>query len=82
MEGILFVLGTVAVSIGCLMPARWLPPLPNDKLLHFLAFGTLAGLAVRIAQGSRQRIGALFAVFVIGFVIELLQSIVPGRKFC
>lgn len=81
-EGALFAIGTVAVSIGCLVPARWLPPLPNDKLLHFLAFGVLAGLAMRIAQGNRQRIGALLAVFAIGLAIELLQSLVPGRKFC
>jgi VanZ family protein len=82
MEAALFIFGTLAVSAGCLVPARWLPPLPNDKLLHFLAFGGLALLAARMAQDSHQRIAALLAVFAIGLVIELLQNAVPGRRFC
>ncbi|TFW02458.1 VanZ family protein [Oxalobacteraceae bacterium OM1] len=82
MELALLLCLTAAVSAGCLVPARWLPPLPNDKLMHFVAFGLLALLAVRIAQGSGQRAAALVIVFVIGLVIELLQNTVPGRKFC
>jgi uncharacterized protein YfiM (DUF2279 family) len=79
---VLFICATLAVSAGCLVPARWLPPLPNDKLLHFLAFGGLALLASQIAESSSGRLGGLLAVFCIGLLIELLQNAVPGRRFC
>jgi hypothetical protein len=85
-----FLFGLVAIPIGCLLPLSRLPPLPNDKLLHFVAFGGMALLAGRLAQGQGggdgaaiARMGlALIAVFVASWVIELLQNLVPGRKFC
>lgn len=81
-ELVLILLGTVAVSVGCLVPARWLPALPNDKLLHFLAYGGLALLAGRIAQSGAELFFWLTGLFVIGWFIELLQKWVPGRSFC
>src|SRR4051794_9399501 len=81
-EWIIFVCAGIAVSAGCLVPARWLPPLPNDKLLHFLAFGGLTFLAGRIAQGNAEHIAWLFALLFAGWGIEVLQNLVPGRKFC
>jgi VanZ family protein len=64
------------------MPARWLPPLPNDKLLHFLAFGGLALLAGRIAQTGAEQLVWLLGLLLAGWIIEILQNFVPGRKFC
>lgn len=81
-ELVLILLGTVAVSAGCLVPARWLPALPNDKLMHFLAYGGLALLAGRIAQNGSELFFWLAGLFVIGWFIELLQKWVPGRSFC
>jgi len=81
-EVVLFVGATLLISVGCLMPARWLPPLPNDKLLHFLAFGGLALLAGRLSQTASGQLVGLLAVFAIGLVIEILQNAVPGRRFC
>jgi VanZ family protein len=81
-ELILFISTVIAVSTGCLLPARWLPPLPNDKLLHFLAFGGLALLAGRIAQSNSEQLIWLAGLLIVSWGIEVLQNLVPGRKFC
>lgn len=81
-ELVLFLLGTVAISAGCLVPARWLPALPNDKLMHFLAYGGLALLAGRIAQSGPELAAWLAGLFVAGWLIECMQKWVPGRTFC
>jgi len=81
-EWVLLGSGTIAVSVGCLIPARWLPALPNDKLLHFLAFGGLALLAGRLAGTPAEFALWLGGLFLVGFAIEGLQTWVPGRKFC
>jgi VanZ family protein len=78
----LFLAGMIAIPAGCLMPARWLPALPNDKLLHFLAFGGMALLAARIAQSNVELTAWLIGLFIAGWAIEGLQNWVPGRKFC
>jgi VanZ family protein len=81
-EWIVFASAAVAVSVGCLMPAHWLPPLPNDKLLHFVAFGGLALLAGQIAQSGSEQLMWLLGLLFAGWLIEMLQNLVPGRKFC
>ena len=81
-ELIVFICAGIAVSAGCLMPARWLPPLPNDKLMHFVAFGGLAFLAARIAQSNAEEFAWLFGLLAASWAIEVLQNLVPGRKFC
>lgn len=81
-ELILFLGGMTAVLIGCLVPARWLPALPNDKLLHFLAYGGLALLASRIAGDSTELAAWLLGLFFAGWAIEAVQRWVPGRSFC
>lgn len=81
-EWIVFLLGMAGVSLGCLVPAAWLPPLPNDKLLHFLAFGGLTLLAAQLAQDRAELRYWLFGLLLAGWVIEVLQNLVPGRKFC
>lgn len=70
------------VSAGCLLPARWLPPLPNDKLLHFLAYGTLTLLAGQIAGSREELMQWLLGLFCAGWIIEYLQNWVPDRRFC
>ncbi len=81
-EMMLFVGTAVAISTGCLVPNRWLPPLPNDKLLHFAAFALLSLMAVRIAHGAAETALWLLGLFVAGWLIECLQALVPDRKFC
>lgn len=81
-ELICFSMALTAISIGCLMPAGWLPPLPNDKLLHFLAFGGLTVLATRIAPAWHQQQYWLAGLVLAGWLIELAQRWVPGRAFC
>jgi hypothetical protein len=79
---ILLFSGTLAVLLGCLLPARWLPPLPNDKLLHFLAYGGLALIAGRIAENGLELAMWLSGLFAVGWAVEALQRWVPGRSFC
>lgn len=81
-ETLLLLLGAVVIPLGCLLPMRWLPTLPNDKLLHFLAFGAMALAAGRLAGSGAGLLGALAAVLVLSWVIECLQTHVPGRHFC
>jgi len=82
LDAILFVCAALGLCIGCLVPNRWLPPLPNDKLLHFAAFAVLTVLALRIAQTGAQAAWWLAGLLVGGWVIECLQALVPDRRFC
>lgn len=82
LEAILFVCAAAAVCIGCLVPNRWLPPLPNDKFLHFAAFAVLTVLALRIADGFVETACWLAGLLVGGWLIECLQTLVPDRRFC
>lgn len=77
-----FLAGLVAIPVGCLLPNSRLPPLPNDKLMHFAAFGGMALMAGRLTDGGVAAALALAAVFVASWVIEVLQMWVPGRTFC
>jgi len=79
---LLFSIGLTTVTAGCLTPKNWLPTLPNDKLLHFLAFGVLTLLAGRIADTQIELVAWLAGLLLIGGLIEALQSLVPGRNFC
>ncbi|WP_334187499.1 VanZ family protein [Noviherbaspirillum sp.] len=82
MEIGLMILGLLAVSAGCLAPAAMLPPLPNDKLLHFLAFGGLTLLAGRIASTGTELVVWTVCLFAGGWLIECIQNWIPGRRFC
>lgn len=63
------------------MPARYLPPLPNDKLLHFAAFALLTLIAARLTDNTQQMLAASIALLVLGWVIECVQNWIPGRAF-
>ena len=81
-EGMLFAALAFGVCAGCLVPNRWLPPLPNDKFLHFAGFGLLSVLALRLAHDRTEAGWWLFGLLVAGCVIECLQALVPERRFC
>ncbi|MDN4035475.1 VanZ family protein [Massilia sp. YIM B02443] len=81
-ELIVFVAAAGAVVLGCLLPARWLPLLPHDKLLHFVAFAGLSTLALLIEPAWAGRVLWLLGLLLAGLAIEILQKLVPGRSFC
>jgi len=78
----LLLLAASIVCVGCLVPNRWLPPLPNDKFLHFASFAVLGVLALRMAHDHREAALWLLGLFTLGWLIECLQSLVPDRRFC
>ena len=79
---IVFLAAATAVALGCLLPSHWIPPLPHDKLLHFIAFAGLSTLALRIEPVWAVRTLWLLGLLLAGLAIELLQKLVPGRTFC
>jgi VanZ family protein len=78
----IFILSASAICVGCLLPARWMPRIENDKLAHFLAFGVLTILAKMIAATSNELIFWVLGIGLAGLLIEILQKLVPGRNFC
>lgn len=70
------------VTIGCLVPNCWLPRLPNDKLMHFVAFGGIAALALPLASSRNEALLLLGGVLLASWAIECLQQLVPDRSFC
>jgi len=81
-EVLLFVCAALGIGAGCLVPNRWLPPLPNDKFLHFASFAILTLLALRIAQGRAEIAWWLAGLLAGGWLVECLQTLVPDRRFC
>lgn len=79
---IVFMATAGAVALGCLLPSRWLPLLPHDKLLHFLAFAGLASLALHIENAWQVQAIWMLGLLLGGLAIEVLQQFVPGRSFC
>lgn len=80
---VLLGMAATAVCVGCLVPNRWLPPLPNDKFLHFASFAVLAILALRVAEGRIEALSWLLGLLIAGWLIECLQgALVPDRRFC
>jgi len=77
-----FISATLFLIAGCVVPAAWLPPLPNDKLLHFAAFAGLSLLAMRLVNNGAELAVWLLALFLAGLGIEIIQSVDPGRRFC
>jgi len=81
LEIVLFLFVATAVTVGSLVPARMLPPLPNDKLMHFVAYSCLAIMVTRLAP-ERTMFFCIAMLFMGGWIIEILQNLVPGRNFC
>lgn len=82
LEAILFVCAAAGLCVGCLVPNRWLPPLPNDKFLHFAAYAVLTVLALRIAEDAVEAAWWMIGLAIGGWLIECLQALVPDRRFC
>lgn len=78
----LFIFSASAVLLGCLLPARWLPPIRHDKWLHFIAFSGMASLIKMIVKNPTELLVCFLGLLLSGLVIESLQHWVPGRKFC
>jgi len=78
----LFGAAAAAVLLGCLVPNRWLPPLPNDKLMHFVAFAVLTLLAARVAGSQTALLWWIGGLLLAGWLIEWLQQWLPDRSFC
>ena len=53
---------------------------PSDKVLHAAFFGTLALLGYHLATSERAYLLTVLGVVVLGAVVELVQSQVPGRQ--
>ena len=81
-EMMAFAGAATSLCVGCLVPNRWLPPLPNDKLMHFLAFALLTALGLRIADSASESLLWMLGLLVAGWLIECLQALVPGRGYC
>jgi len=73
--------GSTGLVAGCLIPNRYLPRLPNDKLMHAGAFAVLAWLALGIASGPQAAVAWMLGLAVAGWLIECLQHLVPDRGF-
>jgi hypothetical protein len=69
-----------AVIGGSLLPGDMLPPLPNDKVLHFGAYFLVA--LIPVACAARLRAGLVLAGLgpVLGGLLEIAQAFVPGRS--
>ena len=81
-ELLMFACAGTAMLAGCLVPNRWLPPLPNDKFMHFAGFALLTALALRLAHGRAESLLWLAGLLLAGWLIECLQAFVPDRRFC
>ncbi|MDP2004095.1 MAG: VanZ family protein [Rubrivivax sp.] len=79
-RGLLLAL-VLVVSFAALSPASHAPTLgASDKLDHLLAFGALGLAAALSLQAGRSRSTAAGAgLLVYGALIEILQTLVPGR---
>lgn len=82
LELVVFIVASTVVCVGCLVPASWLPPLRNDKWMHFVAFAGLSGLACLLTNGVKELAIWFLGLLMAGLLIEILQHWVPGRKFC
>ena len=78
----LFIMALSVICIGCLLPARWLPPLRNDKWMHFVAFAGLSILIRPLANTAKELAACFLGLLIFGLLIEVLQHWVPGRQFC
>ncbi|MCG5495701.1 hypothetical protein [Ectothiorhodospira variabilis] len=73
----------LAIIAGSLTPARWMPSwLPNDKLLHAMAYGLAAMLLFLQLGDPWARLWALVALLMLGWGLECFQQrLVQGREF-
>lgn len=78
----LLVSSVLLIVVGSLLPAHWLPPLPNDKYLHFAGYAILSVFTALLASNVEALFTCLTGLVLAGILIECLQHFVPGRQFC
>jgi VanZ family protein len=78
----LFTLSVILIAVGCLVPSHWLPPMPNDKYLHFIAYALLSVFAMFLTTTFFEFLAWQSGLLLIGILIEGLQHFTPGRHFC
>ena len=78
----LFFAAIILIVSGSLAPAHWLPPLPNDKFLHFFAYAGLSFFIVLLTRTYQDLLLCLSGLLVAGIIVEGIQHFVPGRQFC
>lgn len=77
----LFILGTLAIFIGSLLPGKQLPPgLPWDKALHFIGYFGL-GLLARLGSVKRPAWLLIIGCIAFSLIIEVAQMFIPNRGF-
>ncbi len=81
----------ISMSIALLIEASFPSTVPQndiphlDKLLHFIAYGTLAWLTAytltnnKLARGNAIYLISLTYILILGISTEAIQSITPGR---
>lgn len=75
----LLVLTGLAILAGSLMPPGDAPGLLPDKLMHMLAYGGWAAIAVFSAPRRRRGLMYLGIIFLTGVMVEIVQPWV-GRE--
>lgn len=75
---IIWMLSLMIIGIASMIPVK-LPGSLLDKLLHFLAYFTLSGLAFRIWPSGFRPWLAMGSLFMLGAGIELAQLHIDGR---
>lgn len=78
----LFIVCILMIVVGCLLPAHWLPPLPNDKYLHFISYAVLSMFTALIAEDIQELLLWQLGLILAGILIECFQHFIPGRRFC
>ena len=73
---------SIIITIGIL---SLLPPesgfeLKKDKLGHFLAYAALSANTLYFNRGKKSFIILLLSVWGYGLLLEMLQSLIPGRE--
>lgn len=70
------------VAVGSLVPSQLVPAHPlKDKLLHFVGYGIVSGLAMIAIRSPRRQIIGLAMLTALGIALEFGQIFVPGRAF-
>jgi len=77
-----FYLGLIWVSLIAYLSLTTATPMPInlwDKAQHFLAYGFLGFWFLCISYDKKTAYKYAIGIFTLGIILELLQSLVPGR---
>lgn len=81
----LWIAGWVLAVLGSLLPAAFLPPMPDlpegDKWLHLLAYFLLGAWAMAIFAPAWARWRALLGLAALGLLLEFAQALLTANRF-